>query len=364
MAHSNNTISAPVDLVGDVAAVLEVNNYDLAYLCGNAHGKINKWAKYKPVRHTNVGELTNQQFADVMFGLTPGGSFSGVENLVNAVKDGSFKNKCGWSYNPPRPGTDWCRLTDFNGYNDAASSPFGTLNGITRELTNNSTVHFTIEGDAPNDNSEDNTVLCLKDFNSGTYPLQNYYFGVLLYYNASRYLVATSSKKFSEADVWIVDFGWINPDYAGTWKAYPFLSSAAFTVDGSKPTCTIVGIGNSGVDIVLKRPGSSFTIIVSCSYPSKKSGNVAYTVAITNNSGSPRTFRSLTIYVASNASGGNSTKLASFGDVTVANGAGWTKSGTVDPKQAYGFFNYCCVTYAGQTSLPWTQFEENDDDDS
>ena len=363
MSHSNGIIKAPVDLVGDVAAVLGVATYDVGYLCGNAHGQINKWARYKPIRHTSNGELKDQQFADQMFGLSPGATFSGVEGLVAAVEGGTFAAKCGWTYEPPRPGTDWCRLTDFNGYNANATSPFGEFFGFERELSSDSNSTLVIAASAPLDEDSDTTVLHLKDFNSGTHALQNWYFGVLLYYNKDRHICATATKTFYSADVWEVDMGYVPAAYAGEWKAYPFLSSASFTAGGSKPACSIVGIGNPGVVVKLKSPGSGITITCSCTYRSRNSGKVSYTVSVTNNTATERSFTNLTLFVASNASNSNSVTLVSFGTVTVAKGSGWTKSGEANPGQAYGFFRYAMVGYGTSTTTPWVEFEANDDND-
>ena len=54
MSHSNGKITAPINLDGDVFATLGIGSvggdYDLGYACANTHGKINPWARYKPVR--------------------------------------------------------------------------------------------------------------------------------------------------------------------------------------------------------------------------------------------------------------------------------------------------------------------------
>lgn len=56
MAHSNGKITAPVGIDADIAPVLGVSSYDLGYLCSNAHGKINKWSKIKPVKSSVPGD--------------------------------------------------------------------------------------------------------------------------------------------------------------------------------------------------------------------------------------------------------------------------------------------------------------------
>lgn len=105
--NSNGIIKAPISLHADVYPVLGVAKtgtyYDLGYICGNAHGQINRWAMYKPERTGGAAPITMAQ------------------RQANKV----------WTYNAPRPGTDWCRLTDFvpegaagqSGYNHNARSP-------------------------------------------------------------------------------------------------------------------------------------------------------------------------------------------------------------------------------------------------
>lgn len=123
MGNSNGKITAPVSLHADVYPVLGLTKtgayYDTGWVCGNSHGRINIWARNKPVRVNTPSEITDSQRHSVSFGLqrTPNGS--------------SYT----WSYLPPRPGTDWCRLTDFNGYdhNSACGLSFKTYN-FTKDL--------------------------------------------------------------------------------------------------------------------------------------------------------------------------------------------------------------------------------------
>lgn len=60
MGHSNGKITAPVGIDADIAPVLGVGSYDLGYLCSNAHGKINPWARYKPVRYESLAPGANE----------------------------------------------------------------------------------------------------------------------------------------------------------------------------------------------------------------------------------------------------------------------------------------------------------------
>lgn len=120
MSNQNGIITAPVSLHADVYPVLGLAKtgtfYDLATVCANAHGRINKWSKRKPVRYNSPAELTEEQFRDALYGMNITYS-SDLDTVINAAKKGD------WDYLPPRPGTDWSRLTDFINYNHYCVRP-------------------------------------------------------------------------------------------------------------------------------------------------------------------------------------------------------------------------------------------------
>ncbi len=66
MGHSNGKITAPINLAGDVYATLGIGSvngaYDLGYACANTHGKINPWARYKPVRYESLAPGPNEKW--------------------------------------------------------------------------------------------------------------------------------------------------------------------------------------------------------------------------------------------------------------------------------------------------------------
>ena len=120
MSHANGIISAPISLHADVYPVLGLAKtgtyYDVAYACGNEHGKINKWSKHKPVRYDSPSELTNAQWESALYGMGVTYS-SNIDTVIESALSGD------WEYLPPRPGTDWCRLTDFKDYNHSCLKP-------------------------------------------------------------------------------------------------------------------------------------------------------------------------------------------------------------------------------------------------
>lgn len=125
MANSNGKITSPIGLkeVYDVLGVAKSGTYyDVGYICGNAHGKINPYAKYKPVKWSSpsvdIKSGTNYRGEDGLCGFNIP-VYSSLNELITGMNGGQ-----NFTYNPPVPGKDWCRLTDFNGYNHNVQKGF------------------------------------------------------------------------------------------------------------------------------------------------------------------------------------------------------------------------------------------------
>lgn len=358
MSNSNGIIQAPVDLINDVYRVLGIGpqngGYSVGYACSNNHGKINMWAKYKPEIYNSIPPITLEMRKLNNFGLAPTATYTSKTSFVNAVKNGTFAG--GWVYSPPA-GNEWKRLSDFAGYNHKATSPFGTLNPSTGFLSSNSDFALVISAEAPevDDGNSDSGIISIKDMQNVNADYGNWYFGILLY-NSSRNLMATAAKPFSQLEDWQVDFGWVNPTNAGTYKGIPFISSKPFTLTGSEPAdCKIVGIGQSGVNIILKSLSALYIPWATCWYVDNYSTVVQYEATITNTGSSNVTLTNVVLQVAFDENGLNATTLVSFGTVTVPAGTVWRKTGQVTlTSRSYQF---CQMSYSGSTS-EWVNFEE------
>lgn len=130
--------------------------YDLAYLCGNQHGKINKWADCKPIRGgtqapiTDTQRWTEQQVGDLGDRVTTvsinGLLFAKATSLGYGNGGGTFIVSKGFLYKlingqlpkpdylAPRAGTDWSRLTDFEGYRHQSPPLFPRFPGGTQRV--------------------------------------------------------------------------------------------------------------------------------------------------------------------------------------------------------------------------------------
>lgn len=150
MSQDNTgVIIAPIgvqELYGKLGLAPVNGWYDVGYLCGNQHGKIKKWAMHKPIRYDKPGELTDaertqeREVSDlgdrVKTVQVNGLLFAKATSLGYGNGTTSFIVSKGFLYKlvegqlpapdylAPRPGTDWCRLTDFEGYDHAAPSLF------------------------------------------------------------------------------------------------------------------------------------------------------------------------------------------------------------------------------------------------
>lgn len=118
------TIGVPVSTEKVREALSETGN-DIGRLCSS--GKINMWAKYKPVQAATPKALTEEQRAAVSYGLDaqpvelqyP----SGANNA--SIFENALNGAYGWSYAKPTGGAQSpYRLGDFKGYNHACSCPF------------------------------------------------------------------------------------------------------------------------------------------------------------------------------------------------------------------------------------------------
>lgn len=142
MGISNGILIAPIGF-NEPYSVLGVGKYngwyDEGHICSNAHGKTNKWCRYKPVI------LNTKEVADTfnsttkMWGeakITTGGwrtpkpwfygakidpvfEIKQITNMNEYGKDGAVNDAFMWKYNPPYGGTlSELRIMDFLGYNN------------------------------------------------------------------------------------------------------------------------------------------------------------------------------------------------------------------------------------------------------
>lgn len=116
MSNSNGVINAPVSLHADVCQVLGLGQpCDLGTVCQS--GKINIWAKYKPVQFNSISELSERSRYEVNYGIDVNSAYSlDIASLFTKAASNP-----GWGYVRP---TSYFRLTDFVKYNHKAIQPY------------------------------------------------------------------------------------------------------------------------------------------------------------------------------------------------------------------------------------------------
>lgn len=353
MGYSNGKCYAPIS-PDDVRAVINENSYDVATLCMSL--KINKWAKYKPLNIDQPQDIVMSQRAAINHGLTPPKLYTDSKtDLVNGLKAGTSE----WIYTRP---TASCmkRLTDFDGYDHNARSPFGTIVGPIDHIIGQNT-NFVIPAMSPV-YAENGTSLVLSDFQNIDYDFKNWYFSILLY-NASRYWIASAENNMqTTAGDWQVNFGTsINSaSYAGKYTAMPFLSSHKWVVGAAEPAkFKACAIESNGVVVNLLTQSSQYLVQAQCYYPTAGSNYLSYQLTIRNLSSKAHTFKTVALEVASSATGANSISLKVFGDITVEAGGTWSSGSKPQTVlvpyngNAASFYKYYGLHYVGQTPLPW-----------
>ena len=121
MALPNTNIS-----VAMVKAELGAATNDVGQLC--IHPSVNKWSRWKPVRHNSVVPITEGQLQSTNYGLDfP--IFSNVQAYISHLTSFAGDRSVDWDYLPPTGGASSpYRLDDFKNYDKDAVSPVGMIN--------------------------------------------------------------------------------------------------------------------------------------------------------------------------------------------------------------------------------------------
>jgi len=126
MALPNTNIS-----VAMVKAELGASTNDVGRLC--IHLNINKWSKWKPVRHGSVNPITEAQLRSTNYGISLP-IYDSINDLINGISGVTGSSYPTWQYLKPSGGLPSpYRLSDFNNYDKSAMIPFG-LFGVTQQV--------------------------------------------------------------------------------------------------------------------------------------------------------------------------------------------------------------------------------------
>lgn len=304
----------------------------LSYLCGNSHGRINKWARCKPERSASTTPLTEEQRKGNNFALLPTNMYRSADQLVEHTADGDIVNDM--TYEAPRADTDRMRLSDFDGYVHGAVSPMGSLpEGMVQTIPENGTLNLRLTLRMPG--AAEGSVR-LKDMQMPGMAFGKWYPGVIIY-DSYITLAATSDKtvEAQEGDR-VISFGNVGSPYAGTYTAVPILSSRAISADDTPEGMDIVQM-NEGVTLVLHVQQPSYSMgIKATRSTSGTTITIKVTVTCRNTTASSHLFPGVTVRIAKDSSGTGAVTIRSLGDITVEGNGSRTVSATVNLTTIFG----------------------------
>ena len=239
MAHGTNTITAPVSMPGDIAAVLNIAGTDLQAICQSP--AINMWAKWKPIAHATIGILSDSVRASNNYGIRNIPTWSNINKMKNFWLgiDQSSTNypDCGiqpayWDYNKP---TSYFRLSDFSnagktaGYLHNAEPPIGKsmYSSYTIDSSGNLRINF---------NSAVNTDARTVQLGDLSYPrtlsksIGNMYFGVMMRKSDGTTYAGTQTTTVSQIPTYgaYIDITGLTSAFNGTYTIFPFISADQF----------------------------------------------------------------------------------------------------------------------------------------
>lgn len=281
--------------IGEVSNGKLVTN--LSALCSST--KINKWAKYKPVRYNFTSERPTKWYAgkDGCYGLNIPG-YSSISALISDLRNGiTF-----WEYLPPTGGSESpYRLGDFAGYNGNAQQPVycnDLPNIVYKDVNSNIGMALDI-------NLTDSDNVQLSDL-TGKYPLADYYPAVICVRSdltSGNFITGTQTLSQGQGEGMEVPISQLTSGYD-----YDFvicLSSISQTTYG--PNSTVATFVPAPCYNVIQRvsiKSGGLGVFVSGSWTNNKS---TYTISITNkvaSSGAKMTsIRLQIVYLDFNVSG-------------------------------------------------------------
>jgi hypothetical protein len=250
MSHGTTTISAPVVMPQDIAAILGIPGTDLGDLCTS--GAINMWAKYKPIEYNKKSMLTLAERASRNFGIINIPTWSNINKMANFWFgiDTSSTNAPDigiqpiyWGYQRP---SGYKRLSDFSEY-PVSSSRYGYFHEAEAQIGRSMYGEYTIDSQGNlriifNHGALDARTIRLDEL---TYPtagfnVGNMYFGCLLRKVGQNDFYAVTGPKISDVPSYgaYVDISGLTTAFNGEYEIFPMASAdqIPFTSDTGQMT--------------------------------------------------------------------------------------------------------------------------------
>lgn len=286
MAHANDIISKPVNVRGDIAAVLGVSSGDVRTLCTSS--AIKPWAKYKPVNYPTLGvtgKTSGSQYWKASDGkcgfviqeYTEFGNPRLITTFAGALRAGNLR----WT----RATLDgYARVLDFDGYDHNASSPIAPWEGITAlQVDSQDELHIQWDVQSMGRPGE----LSLSDFVINGVALTSYYFGCLLWYSNTSYeVIADKTVANGGFDVVFQNMS----DWRGrTVTVVPFFSQNRITQGGSIGTGRFFAFDIDPVTIEIAAGAIDYRVNIDAIWNSTRT-QVTVTINVTNLVGVSKNF--------------------------------------------------------------------------
>ena len=319
MAYGKGKITAPVEIQDPYAALgvgRPSGGYDLGSLIEQHHDRINRWARYKPVCHTDIfasvpgnkhypgwwkAAYTSQteEHADGNCGLMPrttGGGGARLDFIRRAVTDR------GWDYLYPKGGaSEAYRLSDWAGYDHEALCPFGEIRDSRVIFHENAsqcsfTIYWaeTLRGEGALDASD--IRIALNDATSET-GLDGWYYGVILYGTDLREHAFLLTARTPGSRIIQVS-GFYTDNLFDDFHALPFMCNRRLEPNGAfhSDELYIALPQEEPAVIEFVSYDDLVTVVVHGVRDADDRDLVGWTVSFINNSTSPVTFRNTSLY--------------------------------------------------------------------
>ena len=251
MALPNTNIS-----VAMVKAELGAATNDVGQLC--IHPNINKWSKWKPVKHSSLTPITQAELASVNFGITP----PTPSNDYTTVMDTK------WGYLKPTGGlSSPYRLTDFINYNKTA----GAIAYVPDTLYIDKSIITSREISLLVNISGTDFLIGLNDFIGD---VGAYYYGAVIEERTNRYIITSDKTLANGGFSFTLDF--TQSPFNLLWENYTIRHLLI-----SRPSTTIQTLGNFGAAYYMPIPtadgDSNFTDMTVSTSPSSGDLSVNFT---------------------------------------------------------------------------------------
>lgn len=248
--------------------------------------KINKWAKYKPVKRAKIAPLEISDRVAVNYGITNIPTWANINKMANfwlGINTGiTNAPDCGiqadyWTYERPTGGgNSQYRLTDFSEYPLSANA-YGYFHRAEAPIDYHGVSQYAIN---PKGNlrlfydsgAQDPRTIALSDLvwpNSTQYPIANMHFGVMLRKAGTNTIYAVTQRSYdSETGQWteytmadVLSMGaWADihvedAQFAGNYEMFPFASA-----DTIPFTSSLSGYTNGNFLAILEKESISIQI--------------------------------------------------------------------------------------------------------